>query len=102
MMTGAKAPLASGSDADGATPGGQSAASSKTLGAAPTSPAGRKSKQESGVASLPTAPSLAKKHQQPAHSDAGASEGAASAPTVRYQGWDLSGFGNTGVKSEDA
>lgn len=101
MMTNAKAPLAS-SGAGGATPDGQSAASSKTLGAAPTSPAGRKTQQESGVASLPTAPSLAKKHQQPAQSDAGASGGTTSAPTVRYQGWDLSGFGNTGVKSDDA
>ncbi len=27
--------------------------------------------------------------------------GAVTAPTVRYQGWDLSGFGNRGVKAED-
>jgi hypothetical protein len=105
MMSAASGPLG---PASGSGQSGQPGASSNTPVAAPTSP-GRKIKHESGVASLPTAPSLAKKHQQqqqqlqqqPMQPDAGMSEAAPSAPTVRYQGWDLSGFGNTGVKSDE-
>ncbi|ERT00313.1 uncharacterized protein SPSK_08613 [Sporothrix schenckii 1099-18] len=113
MMSGASAPLAQTAESGGGTPGpGQSGASSKTQSVAPTSPGKSTTKPESGVASLPAAPSLGKKHQQqqqqqsppqPAQSDTGAAAGSASsAPTVRYQGWDLSGFGNTGVKSEES
>lgn len=105
-MPGVSAPLGPSNKQAG---GGQQPSSSASSGtpSGVTIPTGPAVKQESGVASLPTAPSMAKNHQsqqqqqqlvQPMQVDSGA----ASAPTVRYQGWDLSGFGNTGVKSEDA
>ena len=66
---------------------------------APSGPAVAPVKQETtGMAGLPAAPSLATKTDATPNS----ANGAAYAPTVRYQGWDLSGFGNTGVKSEEA
>lgn len=108
MMSGVtNAPLPAASSNSAA---GNSNASSAPAGA-PTSPSGhnkknnKKQQEASGVASLPTAPSLAKKHHQQQKQQKPPQEhglpDAPSAPTVRYQGWDLSGFGNTGVKPEE-